>query len=89
MIANDGPERDDISNQDCPPADKGMIPNSTPLVHSDCAAEPDLFTDCDMPANMRIISNHAAIPEHTIMSGMRVCHEQAISPDFGDPAMFG
>ena len=88
VISNDRAKRNNIGHQDRPTADKGMVADPAELMNSNGATKPNLLTDIHMAANVRVIGDHALVPEHTIVRRVRVRHEQAIGADFGQASMF-
>ena len=75
MVPDNRSKRNNICDEDCPAPDKCMLSDPAPLVHCDGAAKPNLLTDSYVTTNMRIIGDHAFVPQHTIVCGMRVGHE--------------
>lgn len=89
MIAHNRAEWDDIGDQNRSAADKCMIADPAELMHGDRASEPDLLANRHVPANMRIVCDHALISQYTIMRGMRMRHEEAVRAHFCEAAMRG
>ena len=87
MIADDGAERYDISNNDCAATDKCMPANPAKLVDRSQTTHPNLFTYNDVTPEGDIVRKHALVTNVAIVRDVRCDHQKAIRTHRGQTTM--
>ena len=87
MVTDDRTIGNDVSDDDGPTTDEGVLPNAAELVNSSEAAHPDLISNHDMAAKRNIVRENALVADDTIMGDVNADHEQTVFTDLGESTM--